>query len=255
MLKMENRAQPNGFSSSETQRAWIENELEEEMKTQPPATWASLIFFVCACGVCAQGTFQNLDFEQANLHPSQSGTFVGVNVAVPGWALYYGTVPQTQLVYNEMAAGSTSAAIIDNNGVGIYQRIEGNYSLLLQGGLTATEASIRQSGVIPAGTVSLLFKARPAPGLLDVSLNGVGVPTFVLQSFGTYVLYGASINGLSGTVAELKLAARANVLGPNNWVIDAIEFSRMEIPEPSPLILISLGFLAVAYRVRFSQVR
>jgi hypothetical protein len=73
------------------------------MKTLSPA-YLSLIATFAALSVYAQGTFQDLDFEQANPIPAgNNGSYVTATSALPGWMAYIGGVPQTQVGWNTFA--------------------------------------------------------------------------------------------------------------------------------------------------------
>jgi hypothetical protein len=66
--------------------------------------WATLL---AAIPAQAQGAFQNLDFESANIPASTPvGSFVAISQALVGWSAYFtsGTVtdPQTQVGYDDI---------------------------------------------------------------------------------------------------------------------------------------------------------
>src|SRR5690348_8043717 len=59
----------------------------------------------------AQGTFQNLNFESANLTPVPSGQFGGlvpITKGLPGWTGYVGTAQATQVLQNNLSTGAAS---------------------------------------------------------------------------------------------------------------------------------------------------
>src|SRR6202034_1645588 len=107
----------------------------------------------------AQGTFQDLDFEEAAIVPITGNPSypyaVAVANALPGWTVDYGNIQQTDVYYNDPATGSTQVTLYANG----YQTpfggplpiIDGNFSLLLQTGVIngqAAAASISQTGQI-----------------------------------------------------------------------------------------------------------
>src|ERR1035438_6704048 len=108
-----------------------------------------ILFLITGCMGFSQG-FVNLGFESARIIPlTQGAAFppysVATTNAVPGWTVYYGTAQQSQITYNDPALGSTSVTLYATNG----QQIAGNFSVLLQGGGTATDASISQTALTP----------------------------------------------------------------------------------------------------------
>ena len=77
--------------------------------------------------VSAQGTFQDLDFERAIEVPTYSGSpFIWTADAFPGWTVYVGGIPQTEVERNStLLAG---AGIADTPGAFL---IDGNFSAIL----------------------------------------------------------------------------------------------------------------------------
>src|SRR5262245_48071266 len=94
--------------------------------------------FAFALRMPAQGTFQNLDFESANLQPVPPGQFGG-NVssldAIPGWAAFIGTNQTTTILQNNLTFGNASIDILGPNWNGFLSSIiEGQYTVVLQPG-------------------------------------------------------------------------------------------------------------------------
>ena len=199
--------------------------------------------------LCGQGNFQNLDFEAANIQQTQAPGFVNVTDALPSWTVYYGTSQQSQVIYNTIALGSTEVSLHGTNGGGA-NSIEGGFSVFLQGGLTATDASIRQTSLVPVFAESILFKAQPGSESLLVSLGGQNIPFFVLVTGPNYTLYGGDVSAFANQTLELKFSALHEVNGPNWWNIDSIEFSPNAIPEPSIFGLFALGSLLLGWRIQ-----
>jgi len=203
----------------------------------------------------AQGTFQNLDFESANLPvlpPGQSGGFVPVSDALPGWQVFYGNNPTTPVAmvgHNFDTAGAINASMFGPNFSG-FPRLEGNFTPLLQSGLSigstnaATRSlSIAQSGLVPVFAESLQFKVGGvAPTNFAIYLGGQSLPLFRLNETPEYTLWGVPVNSFTGQVAELRFT----VLSPdnrffNNIAVDSFEFLSTSVPEPSTWALLGLG--------------
>jgi hypothetical protein len=86
----------------------------------------------------AQGTFQNLDFESANLAASPQEiypNFVRINSALPGWTAYVGSIQQTQVGYNAPANSTASITLTgptwssSDAGRYVVDIIDGSYSV------------------------------------------------------------------------------------------------------------------------------
>jgi hypothetical protein len=202
---------------------------------------------------CFSQGFEDLNFEDATIVQDTSSFgypyTVYANDAIPGWTIagcYLGT---NDITYNTVSLGSTDISILGINGSP--SSLDGAYSVLLYGGVTAPSASISQTGLVPANAVSILFIAHtvapPVGGTLLVSLGGQNIPFFALSTEANYTLYGGNIpSGLAGQSEQLMLSA---LEGENNyWNIDDIQFSPLSVPEPSVLGLSALGGLLLAWR-------
>jgi hypothetical protein len=197
-------------------------------------------------GFC-QG-FVDLDFESAQIIPYTSSPIpnaIAVSNALPGWSVYFGTSQQMVINYNDPATGSTWVSLMATNG----GQISGNYSVLLQGGGTASAAIITQTGVVPVDTKSLLFEAEPGPvvaaGSLVVSLGGQNIMFSALSTGSNYTLYGGNIPlAFAGQSEQLTFSAlEQSGLNVNNWTVDDIQFSPSVVPEPGVAGLLGLGSL------------
>jgi hypothetical protein len=190
--------------------------------------------------------FENLDFEAANIQQSQTPGQVSSLDALPGWSVYLGANQQTLVGYNSVALGSTWVTLQGTNApFGIYNSIEGNFSLLLQGGGTAPCAAIAQTGLVPANAQSLNFQAQAGGGTLVVSVGGQIVPFFATAAGPNYSWYGADVSAFAGQTVELRFSA---LQGLNDWNLDTIRFSPVPIPEPGTLALFAIGALLLGWR-------
>ena len=200
-----------------------------------------------------QATFQNLDFESANLPTIPSGSFGGfVPVAngLPGWNVYLGTSQQTQVLHNSITTGTSVVGILGP--ISLITRIEGSYTALLFGGINPNtgnvDASIGQTGTIPASAKSIQFKTNPGHGDITISIGGQLIPVFALQNLPGYTLFGGDISLLAGQTTELRITAVSDYLsrGPNAFTIDSILFSTQSVPEPNSYFLLGCGILFLA---------
>jgi hypothetical protein len=224
------------------------------------------IALTCVAVARAQGTFENLNFENGDIVPIVGSLYypyaVTVANALPGWTVDYGSVQQTQILYNAPSTGATAVTLLASGYPGSAGPIiDGNYSVFLQGGLfngTAANASISQTGQIPAGTQSLLFEVgNLGENLLpevfigsdQLSLFPVGSGAGV--SVG-YTTYGANISAWAGQTEQLTFSSPGM-----NVLLDDISFSpNATVPEPTPLALAGLGTALFAiYRRRYTMQR
>jgi hypothetical protein len=126
-------------------------------------------------------------------------------------------------------------------GAGSYlPAIDGNYSIELYGG--REDISLSQTGLIPAGTQSLLFEGSwfsegPDP---NVSIGNDNLTLFPVGQG----LYGANVSAWAGQAEELKFTVRWDY-GP--YFFDDISFSPGAVPEPSPALL--TGITGTAFGV------
>jgi hypothetical protein len=224
-----------------------------------------LATLLAAVSAQAQGTFQNLNFEQANIVPIVGNPnypyAVSVADALPGWTVDYGNIQQTVILYNDpLLGGETTVTLYAKGYPGFVGPIlDGNYSVLLQAGVVGgvpTSASISQSGSIPSGTQSLLFEVGNGPlGPPEVLIGAQSVPLTPVGNGANYTIYGGNISAWAGQTEELTLAGVSPTGGLITWDIDDISFSTQMVPEPSPLVLTGLGAIAFALYRRFAPKR
>jgi hypothetical protein len=194
----------------------------ETMNNQPTILLASVLISAASSGF-SQGTFDNLNFEQANISDP---------ISITGWTLYSGTV-----AYNDVSLGGAAISIHSTQSL-FFQPLQGNSSVFIQGSSAGppTSAAIGQSGQIPLNCLSLRFWADPRSNL-QVTFGGQLIPMFKLSSTPNYDVFGGDISTFAGQSAELRFTGLANSGG----YFDNIEFSTEPIPEPSILALLCLG--------------
>ncbi len=189
-----------------------------------------------------QGTFQNLDFEAAQLVPVPTDPNGSVQFvpAFPGWTGYIGGQAQTTTLPNGVPIGlpgqTPFIAILVPPGWSSWQ---GSYAV----GFGAANSSgdfipvaLAQTGTVPAQARSLQFLALYAPA---VFLGGQQLASVRLGSGpSTSTLFGVDISGYAGQTAELRFQPGLGI-----DYLDAIQFSSQAIPEPSALALFGLGIL------------
>jgi len=191
-----------------------------------------------------------MNFEQANIAPIVGSPLypyaVTVADALPGWTVSYGTVQQTEILYNDPALSSTAVTLYASGYPGYYaQPLQGTYSVLLQEGtyVGAPAASISQTGLVPAGSESLLFDATSDPDPPEVLIGNQSLSLVAVGSGANYTIYGADISAWAGQTEQLTISTPGH---SGNWEIDDITFST--VPEPGTLALVLVGGLALAAR-------
>jgi len=232
------------------------------MKKQKPLL---LFFFFCVLlSSRAQQPFQNLDFESANLTGYSPGSYVPINMALPGWTGYYsssnGTIQATQVAYEGLSLGGASISIVDSNA---YPPLQGNYSVFLFGGganpLFGGESgvlyspTISQTGSVPDGTLSLQVMMRWQDVTPLVALNGQTITMVPLETFPNYTLYGGNISSFAGQTVALSISEPlSSGVSFSMLELDNIVFSSQPIPEPSIFGLLALGGLLLRVRRRLA---
>jgi hypothetical protein len=200
-----------------------------------------------AFSASAQGTFQNLDFESAypNIQPSTAPGMYSVTTALPDWNVYYGAnqqyAQQSQMGYQILSTGQTFVTLLGPTNGPFATSISGNFSLLLQGGVTAASASISQTGLVPASAQSIQFEGQSGAGPLLVSLDGQNIPIVAIGTGPNYTLYGGNVSAFADQTALLQFSAPEGYNANNNWNIDDIAFSPNSVPEPQTWTLLLSG--------------
>jgi hypothetical protein len=204
------------------------------------------VLFVCFGITAPAQSFLNLNFEQAS--PVSAGEpfnpyAVTVSSALPDWSVSYGGVPQTEINYNALSTGATAVALVGPGN----SPLDGNYSVVLTGGVTSSGASISQTGLIPSGTQTLEFELQlGAASSLEVLVGTQNVPYTLLATGPNYILLGANISAWANQTEQLTFFAPESTQ-LIDYEIDDISFSPTALtPEPNPLFLSGLGGILFA---------
>jgi hypothetical protein len=210
------------------------------------ALLAAAVLAATTCLLHGQGTFQNLNFEQAlvpDIPSGQGGNIVSVSNGVPGWAVYLGGVQQSSMVHNDRSLGAAAVAI-DGPQWASSQILEGKYTVSLQHSTAgpAITAAIGQTGQVPQTAESLAFYGdRSVIGAYVVTFAGQPISLVTLGSTSAYIIFAGDISPFAGQTGEL--------LFQGNGELDNITFSNLPIPEPSVFGLSTLGALLLGWRV------
>lgn len=204
----------------------------------------------------AQGTFQNLDFEQATIVP-QGGAFPEYFVAsnaLPGWTVYIGSNSFDAVYYNNVTAGGAAVSLHDTTDS--LKPLQGNYSVLLQHSSgNFASAGIGQVGQLPANAKSIVFDSGFSgvwSTVYDVTFAGNPIPLFDIGTASGYFIVGGDISAYAGQTGELRFTALLADFGP---YLDDIRFSNQAVPEPGVLGLSVIGGLLLGWRLRRNSPR
>jgi hypothetical protein len=217
-------------------------------------TEIAIILFAHSLSAFAQGTFQNLDFEAANLSGYSPPALVPTTSAFPGWQALIGTTPTSTVGYNSETLSIASISINDE------MLIQGNYTAFLQSaivGSQSTSVTLSQTGIVPNGTESIELDANePNGGAFAVTLGGDNLTMFPLQTFSGYTLYGGNVSAWAGqdvalSITQLPPSSSSGLFTPSLLELDNITFSTTAVPEPNSILLTGIGGLIFAwYRLR-----
>ena len=204
--------------------------------------------------VSAQGSFQNLDFEAANISPgTPAGGIIAASQGIPGWST------SNNVVFDGVSGGGDFVSIIDPNLPGNISPLHGTYSVVLfGGGPLGTPASISQTGLVPANARSiemdLASSLSPAPFV--VTLGGQQITMVPLETLPHYTVYGGDISAYAGQVENLtitELSPPPPEVPPSALELDDIVFSPNGVPEPTTRTLLFCGASAFALRRRYKK--
>jgi len=195
----------------------------------------------------SQGTFGNLNFEQANPVPAGQPFIVAASNGIPGWVSYLGPT----IFYDTVSLGGAAISLHDSASL-FYQPLQGSYGILLQGSGAGPDvsAAIGQTAQIPIGSLSLRYWADPL-SRLQVTFGGQLIEMVKLGSTVNYDVLGGDISMFAGQTAELRFTGPANAGG----FFDNVFFSAQQIPEPSAVGLFGLGALLFGCRSRLMPKR
>jgi hypothetical protein len=215
--------------------------------------------FIFLQNIFGQG-FENLDFESANVSQPLSGNYgyyaVSASAAIPGWTVYQ---DQSGLQKGNLGVvgyntPDVSLSIIDTNFGGGFIPFQGHYSVnLFSDADFDVEASISQTGLVPAGTQSLFMDASYSGAPFIVTLGSETLNMLPLQTFSNYTLYGANISSFANEVENLTiLEPIPDPLGSQSTdlILDNIQFSSQPVPEPNTLSFSSISILLFFWRMR-----
>jgi hypothetical protein len=212
-------------------------------------------------------SFQNLNFESASIPPlTPVASGVPIGEALPGWNGYLIdsatgiATPDGEVSYDGISTGGAFIALVGQTQSGP-QPLQGNYSLFMfGGGAPSTIASeVSQTGLIPAGSKSLIMEAWESPNASPVvTINGQVIDMVPMQTVpdsslygGSYTIYGGNVSTFAGNAGTLAFSDPAPASSPpSQFLLDNISFSSGSVSEPDAALLATVGgSLFVLYRL------
>jgi hypothetical protein len=190
--------------------------------------------------------FVNLDFEQATIAPTPVGgeTFPADPAqCFPGWTVgNAGFGAPTSVAYNGISVGGPMVSLLgpDFPNLANFTPLQGYYSVYMQYYNDFGPPTLSQTGLIPAGAVSINFLVSGYQNAV-VTLNGINIP---LVQIAVGRVAGNIPPGLAGTTATLTFSTMRSSPGfPDNYYFDDVQF--FVVPEPGPFALFALGALSL----------
>lgn len=196
----------------------------------------------------AQGAFQNLNFEKADLPvlaEGQSGGFLSVPVssALPGWHTFIGNQEIANVSHNVDSLGAANVTVYGPAYVGTI--IQGLFSVSLQAGANAPnplqrDVTISQVGIVPSNAGLLEISIGIDAQNYSVELAGTSLSLTPVASTAQYTLYQADVSQFAGTLQELRLTS----IWTSDRRLNPVEFDNIQfiaVPEPSIMILLFVG--------------
>jgi hypothetical protein len=204
-----------------------------------------------AQGTLGNGTFQDLNFEEATLiaypsgQPTTSPGPVYAAQALPGWTVYIGGIAQNQIPFD--SGGSDYPVIVLSSKPNV---LDGNYGAFLGGsGVNPNQSpssSLQQTGIIPIGANSIEFLSNPNIHM-TFAVGGQMLPLVSTPQPSGATLYAANIPGFGGQTATIAFNQTPTAGGD---YLDDITFSSQVVPEPSGYLLFAAGAFSVFWNVR-----
>ena len=200
-------------------------------------TSAFIVILATVQAVHAQG-FINLKFETT--------TISGGAATVPGWTWTTFYYSDTNLVPYNNASLSAPAVNLEGTNSLFAPAIQGNYSILIQGGdrfsFTTNGASIMQTAQIPVTGNSLTYWGGP----LEVTFGGQAIFFNAISNAPNFSVWQADISPYAGQIGTLVFHAPWK----SESLLDNIQFSSTAVPEPSAVVLAVLGVTLLIVRRR-----
>jgi len=209
---------------------------------------------VLSSHIASGQAFANLDFEDTTITAVLINPFSDIYAYIgtlPGWTWSplgnaAGVNPDREVSLNTIVLNAPAVTLHGLDDIG-YPAIEGNYSILLQGGGSrsvpvTSYSAIWQTGQVPSNARSITYWG----GALQVTFNGQPLAPVAIGNAANYTIWGADISAYAGQTGELRFTIPwLPTSSSDGALLDNIQFSLMQVPEPSSLVLCGLSLLFV----------
>jgi hypothetical protein len=202
------------------------------------------IAVVCVLGVSleAQGTFEDLNLQDANVSGYLLGSQIPTASAFPGWNT---GSSESYYDYNNTSQEVPFISIVDSlspqEGA-----IQGEYTASLWA-VAGDSVYLNQTGVIPSGMQWVQLDLNEAGSTFDFRVNGQSLTMIPVQKTAGYTVYQGNISAWAGQSANLEILEYAPLRGGGQLWFNNITFSA--VPEPAvSALLLAVGFCFGARR-------
>jgi hypothetical protein len=155
----------------------------------------SLILLITSVRLCSsQGTFQNLDFEAAEVTGYTPNYPIPTSSAFPNWQAIYGTTPTSQVSFDGISIGAAEISIVNDYPAFGLVPLQGNYSAYLFSA-PSTTTTLSQSGLVPPGTQSIQMDiVERNGGSFTVALDGTTINMVRWQTLPNCTVYAGNVS-------------------------------------------------------------
>ena len=198
--------------------------------------------------------FVDLNFESVSGTPVRlpngyNPIVIAPSNGIPGWTATGGDFNPTYILYNTFTLGDSAVTLFNTTNEYSFPVLAGRYSLWLFGGGSSPQGvSISQTATVPANADSIQFLAAIHPELLEVSLGGQNITCSALSSTSDYTLYGGDVSAFAGQRETLTITVPRGI--NNDVILDDINFSASQVPEPRTLSLFGVCALLFCWHLR-----
>ncbi len=209
------------------------------------ATMIRLVaLLLCDFQTSAQGTFQNLNFEDSALPRRWQPDYYPASQVLPGWTLFrdHTAVTDSLIGVDAFPLGPGFIALVSSQN--FPGRAEGLFSMALsnnQNPLTGAESpnGIGQIGEVPLGSKSLRFLNYFDVVPPVVEINGSVQPVYFDPEIP--MRSAVDVSSFAGQTVDLRFYSRSRA----STIIDTIAFSTLSVPEPSTWTLTIFGSITL----------
>jgi hypothetical protein len=206
-----------------------------------PAAVSALVLISFGDKACVASDFQNLDFESAVI--GNAKLVVRTSQGLPSWTT--NSCDPGYIGYDTIALDSVGVSIHDSQST-FLKPLEGRYSVLLQRSSEWAvppneDAYVSQVGDIPPDATSLMYTTETNCAGLVVSLNGTTIPMSLYFAGWQINQNHGVVETFIGDIRQFTGQQNVELRFTGSGTLDDIQFSSEIVPEPSTLVLFTIG--------------